>query len=491
MTRKLNFIKQTEGGAAVIIALSIFALIGAVSLAVDMGNLYTVRNELQNVADAATLAGTAQLIQKDASGNAVRNSALAQTTAIQVAQTQSQIQGQTAVADAARNDLTILVGVWDIYNSDPNLAWTPCGSDTSTANAMRIRITREAGKAFGPVTTVFANVFGISSTAVSATATAYLGFTNEVQTSGVQVPLALPSTGTNSPLASAGRAGWFASLFGPSEAVATTTTKTIKFRDTGGSTTTVNSSKLINGGTNGGAVAPLDPNQGYFYTPSPNPSVNSVPDTVKNIIKKIYTPSLTGTSSVPVYVGDIKVGQQIYPASEYPWGYSNIQPIFDNLKAAYAAKKNASGKWRTTLAVHGPLSTASLLQKKGLMFLTRLLTPFWPSEAFACATIQPPTTYVKTFVNVDVTGVTSGSGDDGSYTYPKIISGVTYTNQKDFLERYPTSSWNVNTVTIATVTDTSTVSPPGSISGGPPADKVNPGAPTGVGAFATVPRLVK
>ena len=421
MVRKPNFIKQTEGASAIIIALSLFALIGAASLAIDMGNLYSVRNELQNVADAAALAGAGQLVQKDASGNAYRDSATAKTTAIQVAQTQSQIQGQATVADAGRNDLTILFGVWDIYNSNPSLAWTDLGTSvpsTSNANALRISITRDTGKAFGPVTSLFATIFGISGTAVSATATAFLGYTNEVQTGGVQLPLALPSTGTSSPLASNGSAGWFASLFGPSEAVATTTPKTIKFRDTGGSTVTVNSSKKIPTSP----VAALDPNQGYFYTPAPNPGNNDVPATVKNIIAKIYTPSLNATSTVPVYVGDIKVGKQIYPASEYPWGSSNMKPIFDNLKAAYNAKKNASGKWRTTLVVHGPLSTSSLFQKPGFMSLARLLTPFWPSEAFACATIQPPTTFVKSFVNVDVTAVTSATGDDGNYTYPKTIS---------------------------------------------------------------------
>jgi hypothetical protein len=492
MTRKPNFIKQTEGAAAVIIGLSLFALIGVASLAIDMGNLYTVRNELQNVADAAALAGAGQLIQKDASGNAYRDGDLAKTTAVNVAQTQSQLQGLPTLTDVQRNDLTILFGAWDIYNNDPSLAWTLVDAgavSTSNANALRITITREADKAFGPVTSLFATIFGISNTAVSATATAYLGYTNEVQTGGVQVPLALPATGSNSPLAANGRAGWFASLFGPSEAVATTTAKTIKFRDTGGST--------VADGVPTSPYAALDANQGYFYTPAPNPTSNTVPDTVKKIIEKIYTPTLTGTSTTPVLVGDIKVGKQIYPASEYCWGSSYLKPIFDNLKAAYNAK-NVAGKWRTTLVVHGPLSTSSLLQKKGFLSLARLLTPLWPSEAFACATIQPPTTYVKTFVNVDITAVTSGTGNDGNYTYPKTIATpvpdtgtTTYASKKDFLDRFPTSSWNVNTVTIETVTDTSTVSPPGSQSGGPSADKVNPGATAEVGSFATVPKLVQ
>ncbi len=73
MNHTRKFIKQTEGAAAIIIACSLVALIAVASLAIDMGQLYTVRNQLQNVADAAALAGVGQLIQKDASGNAVWN----------------------------------------------------------------------------------------------------------------------------------------------------------------------------------------------------------------------------------------------------------------------------------------------------------------------------------------------------------------------------------------------------------------------------------
>ena len=137
MARKRNFIKQTEGSVAIIIAVSLLALIGAASLAIDVGHLYTVRNELQNVADAAALAGAGQLIQKDASGNAnwdTTPTGPAQTAALQVAQTQSSLQGQAAVSDTARNDLTILFGTWNINGGDPSTAWT---DNTVNPNAMR------------------------------------------------------------------------------------------------------------------------------------------------------------------------------------------------------------------------------------------------------------------------------------------------------------------------------------------------------------------
>jgi hypothetical protein len=237
-----------------------------------------------------------------------------------------------------------------------------------------------------------------------------------------------------------------------------------------------------------------------------------VPDTIKNTLAKIYTPSLTGTSTVPVLVPDLKVGQQIYPASEYPWGRTWIGPIFQNLQKAYYYKTTGSATiapaagtaWRTTLAVHGLKSTASLPRKAGFLSLARLLAPFWASEAYACSTISYPAIQVSTFVNVDITGVTynSSSSDDCGYTFPKTINGVTYHNKKECLTGLPTSTWNANTVTIKNVVDASTVTLPpqpgnlppsgsGSLSGGPSAKDVNTAAPTNVGAFATIPRLVK
>ena len=120
------------------------------------------------------------------------------------------------MADAERNDLTILFGTWNINSGRSQHAWTSgtCAS-TSNANAMQVTIARERDTVFGPVTSLFAQALGYPTTSISATATAYLGYTNEVPTGGVQVPLALPGTGTNSPLASNGRSGWFARLLGP------------------------------------------------------------------------------------------------------------------------------------------------------------------------------------------------------------------------------------------------------------------------------------
>ena len=135
-----TLIRRTEGSVAVISAIGLVAFLGMVSLAIDMGHLYTARNELQNVADAAALAAAGNLIH-DYGAGAVRDAAAAQQAALTVAQRQSQLSGQTAVGDADRNDLTIIFGAWDIYTGNPATAWTEIGStcsSNSNANAVKV-----------------------------------------------------------------------------------------------------------------------------------------------------------------------------------------------------------------------------------------------------------------------------------------------------------------------------------------------------------------
>jgi Flp pilus assembly protein TadG len=195
MIRQPNFIKKPEGVAATTVAITLFVLIGAASLVIDMGQLYTVRHELQEVADAAALAGVAQLIE-DQGGQAVRNSNQAIQAAMAVTLVQSKLRGLPPVGDEIRNDLTIHFGVWDIYAADRSQAWTDlgtnCASD-SNANALRTTIRRTSGTKFGPVTNLFAKVFGFPNSEASATATAYLGFITTPQKVRVTVPLKVPT----------------------------------------------------------------------------------------------------------------------------------------------------------------------------------------------------------------------------------------------------------------------------------------------------------
>ena len=176
-TRLGKLMRNTEGAVAIMAAFLLVALLGVASLAIDMGQLYVVRNALQNNADAAALAAAGNLITNQ-NGVAVRDASAAQQAAMTVAQRQRQLAGLPAVDPGARNDLTILFGVWDLKTGDPQTAWTEigstCGSD-SNANAIRITLRRGAGTIIGPVSTLFARIFGVNTTEVAATATAYLG----------------------------------------------------------------------------------------------------------------------------------------------------------------------------------------------------------------------------------------------------------------------------------------------------------------------------
>src|SRR3954449_5205761 len=59
MSRKLH--EHDEGAVAIVVALTAVLLIGIGALAVDIGNLYSVRRESQRTADLAALAGAQDL----------------------------------------------------------------------------------------------------------------------------------------------------------------------------------------------------------------------------------------------------------------------------------------------------------------------------------------------------------------------------------------------------------------------------------------------
>jgi Flp pilus assembly protein TadG len=460
MRNKSGFGNDTRGTAAVIIALCLFVFMGVASLAIDMGQLYAVRNELQNVADAAALGGVAQLIQNQ-DGQAVRNSTLAYQSALQVAQAQSQLQGLPAVDDAARNDLTLTFGVWDIYAPSPQQAWTEigptCPSD-SNANAMRVTIKRASGFAYGPVANFFAAVLGTPRTEVSATATAFLGFTAAAGTGTVTIPLAIPQT-VMAGLKTA-PAGWLARLLTPREAQATMHSFT--FRDLGSDSWYQNN-----------LYKPLfDATKAYLFVVN---SSDSVPGTVIDNLKKYYTSS--GQS-----VRAMAKGTRLYPLSEYQWA-GNITAIFQAFANAYNQKKDAQGKWFVNVPVY---STTSPVAQRPQTFYWQMARRLLPGlgEAQACYTFWNQSypggnvpIYVNGFANVEITNVTYN---------PSCVT----TGMPDQVTN-PDSCRNTNSVNVEVPTDQSTVSPPGSVGGGPDNSHITPGGSPSVGAVAMIPKLVQ
>ena len=69
MRRKSNsgrlVMTGSEGSIAVVVAIAMVVLLGAASLAIDVGQIVTVRSELQNTADSAAIAAARALIVED------------------------------------------------------------------------------------------------------------------------------------------------------------------------------------------------------------------------------------------------------------------------------------------------------------------------------------------------------------------------------------------------------------------------------------------
>lgn len=107
-----------QGASAVFVAVVLSLLLFFTALAIDVGHLYGVRNELHNSADAGALAGAAFLF--DDNGNLTRDAAIAEAARV----TQLHKSG-TAVID----DYVIETGHWSF------------GSKTFTANPATVQLT--------------------------------------------------------------------------------------------------------------------------------------------------------------------------------------------------------------------------------------------------------------------------------------------------------------------------------------------------------------
>ena len=143
-------------------------LIAFVALAVDVGYLYTMRNELQRTADAAAIAACWELCDTNnaSNGNVTNLSTSARDTAVQFA-------ALNKVGNAAPGLASNDVSVGYMANpSDPNetMVATPLGE---LPNAVQVRVQRTNAQN-GEVPLFFARVIGLDQKAIEAEATAAL-----------------------------------------------------------------------------------------------------------------------------------------------------------------------------------------------------------------------------------------------------------------------------------------------------------------------------
>lgn len=179
---------RQRGVSVVLMAVSLFMLLAFTALAVDGGNLYVARNELQNAADAGALAGARVLYLDD--GSAVNPDA---NTAANEVTTANHSQGSSVEVVSIRR------GHWSFINgtftANPSLepvdlfdkSTLELDLDPNFINAVEVVTERSTT----PVEAFFGTVFGFTGYEVSARAVAYLGFAGNLRPGDITQPIAM------------------------------------------------------------------------------------------------------------------------------------------------------------------------------------------------------------------------------------------------------------------------------------------------------------
>lgn len=187
--------RDRKGVVMILVTIAIFSLIGFAALAIDVGHLFVVRNELRNAADAGALSGARVLYNAD--GTAVDPNANQAAYNAAVANQSEKLAVEVNWSGGNVGDVER--GHWSFAASTftPNSSLTPVNlwnvsaaeldANTDFINAVRVRTRREAT----PAASFFARIFGFQNFGLSAESVAYAGFAGTLEPRAVDQPFAL------------------------------------------------------------------------------------------------------------------------------------------------------------------------------------------------------------------------------------------------------------------------------------------------------------
>ncbi|MDH3346640.1 MAG: pilus assembly protein TadG-related protein [Desulfobulbaceae bacterium] len=176
---------ETKGATIVVVAVVLAVLLGFAALAVDVGYLYGVRNELQNGADGGALAGALVLFNADGSINpnadieaeriAAANNASGQPIPqIVVERGHWSFATHIFTANNSTTQVQLDERTFEELDVDPNFI-----------NAVRVTTSDDNAPSF------FARILGYQSFFVRTDATAYIGFAGRLDPHDVDQPIAI------------------------------------------------------------------------------------------------------------------------------------------------------------------------------------------------------------------------------------------------------------------------------------------------------------
>jgi Flp pilus assembly protein TadG len=447
-TRHSRGSPHEQGSITPILAACLAIGLGLLALTVDLGQLFVAKNELQNIADAAALAGAKKLIQPDSTGVATVNcsGAIAEAQAVAA-------DNKSLGATLTINNADVTVGQWDLKNS----VFTKTGCSTSPVDVTAIQVTvKRDGETNASVAGFFGGILGTPTANSQATAVAYRGVAGTAAAGTVGLPFAVSSNpnGTFPGVASRAvgprsyaRANSILDWFMPRPAHATGST-TFTWKDKGGSSLSVN--------------------KGTWVMPTSSESSDGTK------LKSYILGPKSGGDKYP----QVQVGQKLYPVSEYNYP-TWLYPDFQNLKTRFGAEKKlgSDGKyrWRTTMAAYYTNKPSAQAPPPPNSWLGLAQSLLGPRPAYACTSYPSPVIYLEGFITVDVTNVTVASSTCQNYSYTdsrSCANNCSMTVEVPVDQNFITPGTNSNPV-------------PGQTT-----QQMNSSAPNGAN-FAAVPYLVK
>ena len=173
---KKSLIRDESGGVAVLLGILMVFLLGCAALAVDLGHLYTVRQELRNAAEAGALAGARALVPFVNLPAPVPYWSNGEAVARQTVQAN---KGDGALL----TNCTVETGWWSLTTN----VLQPMNIMTTNADvpAVRVTVRKIEGENSGPVTLGFARVLGFNLADVSASATAMISGSGSKNSGGL------------------------------------------------------------------------------------------------------------------------------------------------------------------------------------------------------------------------------------------------------------------------------------------------------------------
>jgi len=180
-------LSNDRGAVAAMVAVFLMVLLAFGAAALDVGHALVARNELQNVSDAAALAGTRALGSVYEGMTPAEQQAYVLTSgdrAIVEAAVQTAANANTAAGVSITiNSSDIQIGIWD----QGTKVLTPTANQPKSVRVL----SRRDGSANGAISTFLANVIGMSSVSVNAVATADLTAVGQTAPGQLDVPFGI------------------------------------------------------------------------------------------------------------------------------------------------------------------------------------------------------------------------------------------------------------------------------------------------------------